>query len=348
MAEIKPILNGEEWMESEPNKPQYQAAETSPVDKSPEETEVQSDSNIVNQLAESQGEDGGNGLLNTLGSLAQGAGNLLLRGDIDPEQAQQIIEQGKQNPVNQGDGPEGIEKVVAEVGKGVLGAPTALGAKLAGAAEFAGDVAGGVADAAGVVDRAEEDIPWSENYKYAEYDLGAFETNTWYGGLVQEGVAFAMGGGAIGGAAKAVGLGAKGQAAASVAGDFVLDYFSSVEGGNISNMVQSGPLANPLSAALAHGEEDNPHWRRIKNSIEGAMPSIGLVAVSRLYKGMRRGNEIIAAGGSAEEATEAARKVAQADPAKLWVGQTHSARSSSKRRNSCIARDVGRTCCCHT
>ena len=129
--------------------------------------------------------------------------------------------------------------------------------------------------------------PRSENYKYAEYDLTGTGTNTWYGGLVQEGLAFAMGGGAIGAGAKALGAGKAAQGVIAVGGDAVLDYFTELGQGNISNLVQSGPLANTLSAALAHSEEDNPHWRRIKNSIEG-IPSIALTAVSRFYKGACR------------------------------------------------------------
>lgn len=221
---------------------------------------------------------------------------------------QEIVAKGQQN-----------KSVGAEIYRGLTGADENLGNKVMGAAEFAGDVFGGLADAVGIVDRADEDIPWNENYQYAQYDLGLSETNTWYGGLVQEALSFALGGGAIGSGAKALGAGQTLQGVSAVGGDFILDYFSNAEDGNLSNMVMDNmvtgtALANPLSAALAHSEEDNPHWRRLKNAIEGAFPSIALTAVSRLYKGVRRGNEIIAAGGSAEEATAAARAVAQAEP----------------------------------
>ncbi len=251
----------------------------------------------------------------------EGLGNLVLRNDIDPTQYQQIVEQGQQNPINQGDGPEGADKVAAELGKATLGAPVNLGAKLAGAAEFTGDFAGAVADALGIIDREEEDIPWSENYRYAQYDLGLAQTETLYGGLIQEALSFAMAGGATGAIGTAAGLSAKGQAALALSSDFILDYFSDADGGNLSNLVQNNPLtgeslANPLSAALAHKDEDNPHWRRFKNSLEGLIPGVGVLAVQGFYRGVRAGN---AFDGTSSEKAEVARKVAQEDPTGVFA-----------------------------
>ena len=251
----------------------------------------------------------------------EGLGNLVLRNDIDPTQYQQIVEQGQQNPINQGDGPEGAEKVAAELGKATLGAPVNLGAKLAGAAEFTGDFAGAVGDALGIIDREEEDIPWSENYRYAQYDLGLAQTETLYGGLIQEALSFAMAGGATGAIGTAAGFSAKGQAALALGSDFILDYFSDADGGNLSNLVQNNPLtgeslANPLSAALAHKDEDNPHWRRFKNSLEGLIPGVGVLAVQGFYRGVRAGNAL---DGTPAEKAELARKVAQEDPTGVFA-----------------------------
>ena len=96
--------------------------------------------------------------------------------------------------------------------------------------------------------------------------------------------------------------------------DFLLDYFSDADGGNLSNLIQDGPLANHLSAALAHQEEDNAHIRRLRNAIEGLIPGIGIEAVMAGYRGIRAGRAVQAAGGSAEEATATARQVANETP----------------------------------
>ena len=82
----------------------------------------------------------------------------------------------------------------AEIRKAVAGAPVNLYNKAAGAVEFGGDVVGGVADELGLVDRDETDIPWAKQYEYARYDLGKYDTKTWYGDLVQESLSFVLGG----------------------------------------------------------------------------------------------------------------------------------------------------------
>ena len=203
------------------------------------------------------------------------------------------------------------DSVLAEIGKGIAGAPANLGTKALGAAEFVGDVVGGVADAAGVVDRAPEDIPWSEQYEYASYDIGSAQTNTWYGGLIQEALSFVIGGSVTGGLAARAGAGAIAQSGVAVASDFVLDYFSDADGGNISNLIQDGPLANHLSAALAHQDEDNAHIRRIKNALEGAIPGVAIEAFQGFYRGLRAGNAV---NGTPEVKAEVAQQVARQDP----------------------------------
>ena len=195
--------------------------------------------------------------------------------------------------------------VIYEAGRAVLGSPANLSEKLAGGVSFAGDVVGGIADAAGIVERDETDIPWNTNYEYLDLDLTGAETKTVAGGIVQEALSFMLGGGAVGGAAGALGLGAKGQAVAGLGGDFILDYFSSSDGGNLSNLIQSGPLANPLSEALAHQDDDNEHLRRLKNSIEGLIPGLGVEAVMHWVRGLRAGKAVITDGGTPQQAKAA-------------------------------------------
>ena len=128
-------------------------------------------------------------------------------------------------------------------------------------------------------------------------------------------ISFILGGAITGGAASALGAGAVASSGVAIASDFVLDYFSDADGGNLSNLVMhnewtGSALANELSAALAHQKEDNAHIRRIKNSIEGLIPGIGIEAVMAGYRGLRAGRAVQSAGGTAEEATAAARQVA--------------------------------------
>ena len=206
------------------------------------------------------------------------------------------------------------DSILAEGAKAIAGAPKNLGTKVLGAAEFAGDVVGAVADAAGVIERDDSDIPWSNQYQYAQYDLGAAETQTIAGGMAQEMLSFILGGAITGGAASAAGAGQLASSGVAIASDFVLDYFSSDEGGNISNRIQESPLANHLSAALAHQEEDNSHIRRLKNAIENLIPGIGIEAIMAGYRGLRAGRAAIAAGATAEEGAATARQVANETP----------------------------------
>ena len=199
------------------------------------------------------------------------------------------------------------DSVGSEVVRATLGAPGNLDAKVRGAADFAGDVIGSVGDAIFQLDREESDTVWSDQYEYAQYDLTGAQTKTVLGGIVQEGLAFAMGGAATGGVSSLAGAGSAATAATALASDFVLDYFSNAEGGNISNLIQDGPLANSLSEALAHSEEDNPHWRRLKNSVEGLFPGMGVIGVQKLYKGLRAGNAV---SGSVDAKVAAAKSVA--------------------------------------
>ena len=203
------------------------------------------------------------------------------------------------------------DSVGSEVVRATLGAPGNLDAKVRGAADFAGDVIGSVGDAIFQLDREESDTVWSDQYEYAQYDLTGAQTKTVLGGIVQEGLAFAMGGAATGGVSSLAGAGSAATAATALASDFVLDYFSNAEGGNISNLIQDGPLANSLSEALAHSEEDNPHWRRLKNSVEGLFPGMGVIGVQKLYKGLRAGNAV---KGSVDAKVAAAKSVASEAP----------------------------------
>lgn len=204
------------------------------------------------------------------------------------------------------------DSVPTELAKSVLGAPANLAYKVAGAAEFTGDFAGSLADALNIIDREEEDIVWSDQYKYAQYDLGAAETQTWYGGILQEAFSFILGGAATTPAISAVGLTGKGAVAANISSDFVLDYFAAgAEGPNISAWIQDTALANGLSKALDSTEYDNVHARRFFNALEGTAPSIAVEAVKKLYRGIRAGK---AFNGTPEQKAAEAQRVAQEDP----------------------------------
>ena len=251
------------------------------------------------------------GLTNVIKPVA----DLLLRGDGEINDGKSMLESYDEATVAaQQEQVTGETNVVNEAGRAVAGAVPNLAAKVMNAGEFVGDVAGGVADAAGIIERDDSDIPWSKQYEYAKWDIGGAETQTAAGGMAQEMLSFVLGSLYVGGATTAAGLGQKATIGTELAADFVLDYFSKPGEGNLSNMIQSGPLANNFSAALAHQSDDNQHWRRFKNSIEGLIPAAGLEAIKAGYKGIRAGNAVIDAGGSAEEAAAAAKKVAAEEP----------------------------------
>ena len=136
-----PTLSGEEWM-NRPVEPTA-AADVTGTDESQKQQQL----NIFQQATDYVAEQ---------------------LGIRDQDDSQALREEGLQREQDIEQQIADDDSVAAEVAKGIFGAPKNLGAKVAGAAEFAGDVIGGVAASVGIVDRADEDIPWPTNYEYAQ------------------------------------------------------------------------------------------------------------------------------------------------------------------------------------
>ena len=175
---------------------------------------------------------------------------------------------------------------VKEFGSGevVLGAAESLVETTGTALKAGGDAAMGGAAALGITDRSEEQIPWSENYKYADFDLGQANLQTGLGKTGAELMKFMAISTATGGAGVLAALGV----------DFAADYFNEdVKGGNFSSGVASflpEDQRDNWLLALAHKDEDNAHIRRLKNALEGSAPNIALVGLNKLYRALRKGD----------------------------------------------------------
>ena len=200
--------------------------------------------------------------------------------------------------------------VLGEAGTAVIGGVGDVIETGVNTIDLAGDAIGSVADAAGIVERDSTDILWSESYEWADFDLGTAENQTVAGNIGRSIVSSVIGMAALGGAG--VGVGAGKTIASRVASEALrgglYDFFSSADGGNLSNLVQLGPLANPLSKALAHQDEDNVWIRRIKNTIEGGTIGIAVDGLMELYGALRAGKKAtfdeLTNGNSAQAAAQ--------------------------------------------
>ena len=195
-----------------------------------------------------------------------------------------------------------------EVNRAAANAGNDLFQAVATAGDLAVDAVGGGLDALGLVERDSSQIPWSESYEWANFDLGTAENQTVAGNIGTSIVSTVIGMAALGGAG--VGVGASKTVGSRLASEALrgglYDFFSDAGGGNLSNLVQLGPLANPLSKALAHQDEDNVWIRRIKNTLEGGTIGIAVDGLMELYGALRAGKAVKDAGGSPEDATKAA------------------------------------------
>lgn len=204
--------------------------------------------------------------------------------------------------------------IQGEVGTAIIGGAADLVETIGETAELYGDtqralMARPLEAFGGSIDQKE--VPWSESYEWAEWDLGVAENQTAIGGAARN--IFSVLIGMKGLQALKVGVGG-GQTVASRVGSealrgAIVDFFMDPGEGNLSNLVQSGPLANPLSAALAQDEDDNQWIRRTKNMLEGGTIGIAVDGLTELYGALRAGkkarNAALEKGASKEEAAEA-------------------------------------------
>ena len=176
-----------------------------------------------------------------------------------------------------------------------------------------------------------KDIPWNENYEWADWDLGTAHAKTPVGKFAEQMIAVVIG--MKGLKAAGVGIGGGQSATSRLASETfrgaLYDFFSEPGEGNLSNLIQSGPLANPLSKALAHDEFDNPWIRKLKNMVEGGTIGMAVDGVQEAYGAIRAGLKATAdakAAGdkiadAARKGVEATRKYAYGEQPELDLGK---------------------------
>jgi hypothetical protein len=206
--------------------------------------------------------------------------------------------------------------VLSETGTAVIGGVGDVIETGVNAATFAGDTIGGVLNTVGLDDRDSTQIPWSESYEWADFDLGLAENQTMVGNIGRSIISSVVGMAALGGVGVGVGAGAtwSSRMASEALRGGLYDFFSSADGGNLSNLVQLGPLANPLSKAIAHQDEDNVYIRRLKNTIEGGTIGLAVDGLMELYRALRAGKKAtldeLSSGNSAQAAAQRGTQVA--------------------------------------
>ena len=197
------------------------------------------------------------------------------------------------------------ETVRAAVG-GVAGSIENLGE----AGEFLGDTAKSLIAKTGVIKVDSKDIPWSQSYESAQWDLGTAKNNTAVGNFGREMISIVINMKQLAGLGVGVGGGATWQsrlASETLRGSLV-DFLADPGEGNLSNIVADSRYSNLLSKALAHEDDDNQYIRRLKNLVEGGTIGIAVDGLSELYGALRAGKGAVKNGASAEEGADVAVK----------------------------------------
>lgn len=195
---------------------------------------------------------------------------------------------------------------------------------VAGAIETVGETAELIGDTVMAIDGVPDpkNTPWDENYEWADWDLGTAENQTAVGKFARTTISILVGIKGLKAVGVGVGSATRTQRIASEAirGGLV-DFFMDPGEDNLSNLVQSGPLANVLSQALAHQDDDNQWIRRLKNMVEGGTIGIAVDGVTELYGALRAGMKSRAAakakGLSDAQASEQAAKSTEEFVAKI-------------------------------
>jgi len=231
--------------------------------------------------------------------------------------------------------------ITGEIGTALIGGAADVVETLGETAELYGDTqralfARPIEAIGGSIDQKE--VPWSESYEWAEWDLGVAENKTAVGSAARS--IFSTLIGMKGLRTAGVGIGG-GESVASRLGSEALrgaiyDFFVDPGEGNLSNLIQAGPLANPLSQALAQDEDDNQWIRRAKNMLEGGTIGIAVDGLTELYGALRAGGKArkaaLAKGASKEEAAEAGTKAAIREAENAKVDLTGKDPGSAQRK----------------
>ena len=204
------------------------------------------------------------------------------------------------------------EVVRAPIG-GIAGSVENLGE----AGEFLGDTAKSVIAKTGIIKVDSKDIPWSQSYESAQWDLGTAKNNTAAGNFAREMISIVINMKQL--AALGVGVGGgttwQSRLASETLRGGLVDFFADPGEGNLSNIIADSRYSNLLSKALAHEDDDNQYIRRLKNLVEGGTIGIAVDGLSELYGALRAGKEAVKNGASADEAAKVAyREIEEIEP----------------------------------
>jgi len=205
---------------------------------------------------------------------------------------------------------ENDKSVVGETVRAAVGGVAGSIENLGEAGEFLGDTAKSLIAKTGVIKVDSKDIPWSQSYESAQWDLGTAKNNTAAGNFAREMISIVINMKQLAGLGVGVGGGATWQsrlASETLRGSLV-DFLADPGEGNLSNIVADSRYSNLLSKALAHEDDDNQYIRRLKNLVEGGTIGIAVDGLGELYGALRAGKEAVKNGASAEEAAEASIK----------------------------------------
>lgn len=191
----------------------------------------------------------------------------------------------------------GTEAIRATAG-GVANAIEGTGETL----DLLGDALG---TATGVL-RDEKDNPWSDKYEAADWNLGVTENKTGVGKFSRQMIGLLVG---MRQAGRIPGLGGTkttrvGRLVTEQAKGAIADFFITGNDENLSSMIQDSWLANPLSAALAVTDEDDPFSARIKNVVEGGILGTAVDGVGEVIGAFKKGQLWFQQTGDADEAAE--------------------------------------------
>ena len=176
--------------------------------------------------------------------------------------------------------PELYGNKVTDLASDAANLPSIAGGQLAdtvaGITKMPKDLLEAGLDELGLIDKADAEIPWSEQYSMANYDIGIAEARTEVGDMAATMLKYVAAGTATGGAG----------ILAQMATDGTLDFLEAPGEGNISNFAESAGMHNPILDVLAHDETDSDFTRRLRNSLEGAVPAIGVLSAQQATKAL--------------------------------------------------------------
>ena len=216
--------------------------------------------------------------------------------------------------INQGaealgvDVPELYDNKITDLASDAANLPTIAGGQvadqIAGIVKMPQDIFEGALSEFGLIDKADSEIPWSAQYEMANYDIGSAEARTEVGDMAATMLKYMAVGTATGGAGILT----------QMAADGGMDFLEDPGEGNISNFAEDAGMSNPILDILAHDETDSDFTRRFRNSLEGAVPAIGVLSARQSVKALKAMRTAVWGGSTLEEGAEIAADIMKQAP----------------------------------